>query len=248
MKYVTIQQVKEEVLTKCLLIDTFVKYKKFDYPAGKAVFDVNRGMVIRQVSDDYKLITNEDLVKWLKSRFKVKFLNIYKTKSMDTMYIEGFMPEFNFEDAHNRQFFISFEIANSYSSRFLPVINIGIFYPYLALNIKTDVKVTPKVRNGLLDQPFNPDIINGLIEFTQDDGLMPDLIPSLIQKLPDKLPAKLKEKASIIVASQNYRTFPISYLETVAKVASIWKYTAYELSRTFQMEQYKYLIKRMINI
>jgi len=248
MKYVTIKQIREEVLNKYLLLDTFVEYKKYHYPSGKAVFDVERGMVVKQVSNEYRLITNEDLVRWIKNAYSVKFLSIYKTPSQDTVYIEGFMPEFSFEDGHNRQFYVSFEIANSYSSRFLPVINLGIFYPSPPLNIKTSIRATRKTRVGLLQRSFNPDVINGLIEFAQDDGILPELIPILIDKLLYRLPAKLRDKAFELARTQSYRTLPISYLELCAKIASVWKLSAYELARTFQMQQHDYLIERMIHL
>jgi len=245
MKHVTLKELKAEVFNKHLIKDTYIRHNNSEFGAGKAVFDVNRGFVIRQVSDDYKLITNEDLVKWIKSDYSVKFLSIYKTKSQDTVYIKGYIPEFSFEDSKRRQFYISFEIVNSYSSRFLPAVYLGVFYPnFPSLNIRTDVRVTPHSRDGLLAEPFNPDLINSVLDFIQSSKSY-DIIHILIEELPSYLPKKLRMPAIVFQITQNYKTSPIGFLELCAKITNIWEETAYESSRAFQMQEYSYLIERI---
>ena len=247
MQTVTMKQIKEEVFNKFILADTYIKHNNYEFPAGKAIFDTERGFVIRNVSDDYTLITNEDLVKWIKSEYSVKFLNIYKTPSMDTVYIEGYLPEFSFEDYLGRQFYISFEIGNSYSSRFLPFVYLGIFYPLPYMNIKTTVRATSFKRDSILEEPFNPDITNELLDITHDVGEY-SFVPQLIHDLTHSLPEKLRLQSQQLAVLYGHKKHPMDVLEVTASIANIWKLSAYELSRTFQTKQYHLLKERIASL
>ena len=244
MQSVTMKQIKDEVFNKFILADTYVKFNNYEFDAGKAIFDTERGMVVRSVSDDYTLITNKDLIKWIKSEYSVKFLNIYKTPSMDTVYIEGYLPEFSFTDYLDRQFYISFEVGNSYSSRFLPCVYLGIFYPLPYMNIKTTVRVTSHKRNDILLKPFDPDDTNGLIDLAQstnEDSCVPQLMHDLLYSLPEKLRLKAQQMAILY----GHKRHAMDMLQVAASIANVWKLSAYELSRTFQMNQFHHLIERI---
>ena len=238
------KQIKEEVFNKFVLTDTIVKYNNSEFPAGKARFGTERGFVVRNVSDDYTLITNEDLVRWIKSEYSVKFLNIYKTPSMDTVYIEGYLPEFSFTDYLGRPFYISFEVGNSYSSRFLPCVYLGIFYPLPYVNIKTTVRATSRKRDDILLSPFDPDLTNGLIDLAQDTGEHHS-VPQLIHDLTYSLPEKLRLQAQQMAVLYGHKKHPTDVLQLAGSIANVWKLSAYELSRTFQMNQFHHLIERI---
>lgn len=256
MNAISIKQLKDEVFNKHLLLDTYVKHNKYEFPSGKAVFDVNRGMVIRQVSFNYNLITNEDLVKWLKSSgLKVKFLNIYKTKSLDTIYIEGYFPTFQYYNYNKQECYLSFEISNSYSSRFLPSIYLGIYCPMIGI-IKSDIRITPTSRSKILSERLNLDSAEFLFDLMSKADLNLYLVGGLaFTGVKNKLPTKLHpiadtllptyiESPDALYKDSSYRNtlyHTFHYLEFIARIAEAWKYTAYELSRTFQISKFTIL-------
>jgi len=241
----TIKEIKEEVLTKFVLLDTYAKWKNYEFPAGKVVFDATRGFAVRQVSPNYKLITTEDLVRKIKERFSIKFLGFYKTPASETVYIQAYIPTRKYLDALGREFYVSFELANSYSSRFLPSIYLNLYYPNFPSHIiRTDMRVTGKSREKLLES-FDFEKVNLIIGFAQDPTLYSNLLQELRKELLAYLPYRLWNIAKQFINATAYPTAPLSYLTLVANIAKVWEDTAWELARNFQIKQYTLLTNKI---
>jgi len=125
------KELYEESLKDVKLIQSFVRTKSAELPAGYAVVrDGSR--VLSIVSNKFKLISNMDLLAKINADSKLKIAEVYGN-GLDTFHYIGYFPDKNF-NAIGTSSFLGVAISNSYSNRFLPAVKY-IIYDYLSKEI-----------------------------------------------------------------------------------------------------------------
>lgn len=251
---ITMKEIKEEILNPIILLESFVELNKGKFSAGKVVFDKYKGRVIKQVGFDYRLITNEDLIRWLKQYYPIKFLEIYKTPPGDTYYINGYFPTMSWNDNNDCRVYLSFEIANSYSSRFLPLITLGLYFPTEDIIIRTPIKPYDEklfTRGNFKENEADLDMeIMNKTRITIMDSRISPIYNELLFDILVQLPISLTESITIdlIKKGKEYKWSLYSLLIYIAKFSKDWSSTAYESARKFQHNLFNILTKESQNV
>jgi hypothetical protein len=212
---INLKTLKEEVLNEIILLPTFVEYGKLKLPAGKAVFDTHRMMVLQQVSDKFNLITLPQLITKLKKLESIRFINFYKTKSLDTVYLTGYFPKHKMEDDY-----IGFEMGISYISRFAPFIQLGIYFTQ-----------QDKFARLKMTESDIPAAIN-LYHMPYITILSKSFLEAIVAVVPRFMK---KETNKIVFPYLNTPIYYRDYLSLLASVTKIWSSSSYELARNFQL-------------
>lgn len=231
-----------ELLTRDVIkLPTYCDYNKVKIWSGYCILDKSNGAVLRQVSENYNLITNKELMAWVKQQGG-KFITYNINKSRETFYVAGYFPEIYVADEFGVTSFISFEIANSYSSRFLSNITLGLYNTKYGTFIKTPLEAI-----GLLRQKI--DWTNELVE----ENL--EAVKSIIHLISISkewefsfIPRKLGERYSKVIDYFRVLTNSSYYghLLAMSAIAKGWEKTSYGVCRNTQHLLYNKVIEHSI--
>jgi hypothetical protein len=227
---IDLKTLKSEVFNKVILLPSYVEYGKLKLPAGKAVFDTQRMMVLQQVSDKYELTTIPDLISEIKQTESIRFISFYKTKSLDTIYLTGYFPKHKVEDNY-----IGFEMGVSYISRFSPFINLGIYFT------KGDrfARISYPYNICSNDPNSNIESIKNLYFLSVVRYISQDFLLSIWSIVPRSIKEDIKKLIEPHVGKQVlYR----EYLEIIASVTKRWSFSSYERAREFQLNLSRYSV------
>lgn len=227
----------EQAYSRVEVLPVVVETKNGKFPAGKVIFDIQKG-VIGQASDNLFFIRNKELVDKIEAMFyKITITNVYINKSGNTFYFDGYFPDMYITDHNGVTLFIGFQIGNSYSGRFLPFVTLSAYNYKHGSYIRTHlpaIQITRK--NWAADE----------IEIEEDNIRILKLLPeaqstgysfnSTLEHLPQKYFSYAEDQMQIYVL--NYGQNLYSFLLWVAEVTKYWANFSYEVATKFQKQQY----------
>lgn len=227
-------EIKDKVMRKIVLMPTFIELDKAKYKAGTAIVDPVTGIVLRNVSDNFKLVTNDMLVEQLNSFERIRNKEYYINDLEDTTYIRGIFPERYKVNDYEEVIFLGYEIQNSYSLRFPPQILIDFYIDTKNLFIKTDLSLGKLDRRNPEEEEM--ELQAGLVG--NSDLLLADLLSrkvtheeesNILTNLKRAAPFRLRDKVWHVYLDSPYKKETLyNLLMVVNIICEDWSKTSYE--------------------
>jgi hypothetical protein len=235
----------DKIFKSVLLLPSYVEYYKSKFETGKAIFDPENMMVLRTVSRDYHLITNQEIYDFLNSLQDAKIVDGAVSRDHGTYYLYGYFPDIYVQDEFGNTLFVSWEIGNSYTSRFIPYINLGLYHYLDKIHLRTNIP-------GIKISSRNEDWRSSIDGFSFDSLSRIKSIPSynkmlfnynfITEGLPDRY--RLYSQEIIRKYEDKYRLTAYGALMYYADiVTNRWQVYSYERATQSQIKIFEKIIK-----
>lgn len=225
-------------------LPTYVNVGGIPYPAGYAIVDMEKPAVLKAVAKSYEIITNEELMRFIKRMPNISFKKIHISNDKCNFYINGNSTDLYVKDVKGHYIFLAFEIGNSYAGRFFPYINISLWDRESNTFIKTPLKLIDFTRgsfseNGIVTLQDNINKAYSIVKSPDAKGIDYEL---LSESLPVKY--RLIFNNTMVPYYKNFYGQTIwGNLLALAKICEVWSHGCYEVSRATQWKWWESLTK-----
>lgn len=239
---------KEFAYEDVRLLDTFVDFNNYQFPAGKAIFHPQSGRVLQTVAKSYTLIKNKEFVQFLNSFYPLHVEDIYINQSYDTFAFQGYFvnrDDFIWIDEEGRKIRVGFELYNAYNHKYQPQATYSYFIeepdmikPYF---IRTSIPIFKFTRKEWSESRHDillsniPPVKSMLLG--RDTKMPEDELKRLLDRYRRKIPSSTHITFNKIIRENTASDF-FTFLRIIGLTTQIWERTSYEVATKVQKDMY----------
>lgn len=232
------------------VLESFVSpsWIKGNYTAGNVLFDSARSQVITHLDDGIAPPSNKDLLKSLCDISDIIVNKVYINKSKTSYYYEGLFKDVKWVDKQSNIVMLGFSVANTFTRRFKPYINLACYYPNFDLTILTDYDILETRESEVLIKDSYDESVSLLRMITMMEGRsiqthhMIDAFGYAQGSCPKRIISYLRT-LDFSAFNKYESTDPLMHLFIMSTICKYWSLTSYEQARK-HYKDYFHLLTR----